>query len=110
MKIVKIETLRLPEHPCTIWVQAHTSDGLVGLGETYQVPGAVEAVIHDKMHIAIEGRSRWDLNCALRIARALEPCDVLWMEDAIQPQSVDDLVRLAQETHRRVSTISQRGK
>jgi L-alanine-DL-glutamate epimerase-like enolase superfamily enzyme len=258
MKINKIETIRLPEHPNTIWVHAHTDDGLVGLGETYHVPGAVEAVIHDyaaplllgqsafdrerhwqnffayanffgyagaemrawsaldiaiwdllgqhlgqpvynllggrcresipiyntcvntpkyadqdaflnrpgelakdllaqgirqmkvwpwdrfapqivtdrdpgpagwsamgppghylsaedletglnvvkeirkavggKMHIAIEGHSRWDLNCALRIARALEPYDVFWMEDIIQPDSVADLARLVHET------------
>jgi L-alanine-DL-glutamate epimerase-like enolase superfamily enzyme len=258
MKITKIETIRLPEHPNTIWVHLHTDDGLIGLGETYHVPGAVEAVIHDsaaplllgqsafdrerhwqnffafanffgyagaemrawsaldiaiwdllgqylgqpiynllggrcrdsipiyntcvntpkypdqdsflqrpgelaqallaqgikqmkvwpwdrfaphivtdrdpgpagwsamgppghylsaedletglsvikeirkavgnKMHIAIEGHSRWDLNCALRIARALEPYDVFWMEDIIQPDSVADLARLVHET------------
>jgi L-alanine-DL-glutamate epimerase-like enolase superfamily enzyme len=258
MKIAKIETLRLPEHPNIIWVQLHSSEGLVGLGESYHVAGAVEAVIHDyaaplllgqsvfdrerhwqnffayanffgyagaemrawsaldialwdllgqylgqpifnliggrcresipiyntcvntpkyadqdgflerpgelaeallaqgigqmkvwpwdrfapqiraetdpgpagwsaagppghylsaedlqkglwvvqeirkavgdRMHIAIEGHSRWDLNCALRIARALEPFDVIWMEDIIQPDSVDDLSRLVRET------------
>jgi len=258
MKIVRIETLRLPEHPTTIWVQIHTSDGLVGLGETYHVPAAVEAVIHDyaaqfllgqsafdrerhwqsffayanffghagaemralsaldialwdllgqhvgepiynliggrcresipiyntcvntpkyadqdgflkrpgelalsllkhgirqmkvwpwdrfapqlqfaeatgpagwaavgppgnylsaedlkaglwtvqeirkavgdQMQIAIEGHSRWDLNCAIRIARALEPYDIVWMEDMIQPDSAGDLARLARET------------
>jgi L-alanine-DL-glutamate epimerase-like enolase superfamily enzyme len=258
MKIAAIETLRLPEHPCTVWVQVHSADGLVGLGETYHVPGAVEAVVHDyaapfllgqsafdrerhwqnvfayanffgyagaemralsaldlalwdllgqylgqpiynliggrcrdsipvyntcvntpkyadqdaflerpgelaadlleqgirqmkvwpwdrfapqlrfardtgpagwtavgppghylpaedlhaglwvvqeirnavgdRMHVAIEGHSRWDLNCALRIARALEPYDVIWMEDIIQPDGADDLARLVQET------------
>jgi L-alanine-DL-glutamate epimerase-like enolase superfamily enzyme len=258
MQIVKIETLRLPDHPNSIWVQVHSSDGLVGLGETYHVPGAVEAVIHDyaaplllgqsafdrerhwqnffayanffgyagaemrawsaldialwdlmgqyldqpiynliggrcrasipvyhtcvntpkyadqdaflrcpgdlaqallkqgfrqmkiwpwdrfapqirsdrdpgpagwsamgppghylsaqdlrdglwvvkeirkavgdRIHIAIEGHARWDLNCALRIARALEPYDIIWMEDIIQPDSVDDLARLTRET------------
>lgn len=258
MNIAKLETLRLPEHPNAIWVQVHTSDGLVGLGETYYIPGAVEAVIHDfaaplllgqsafdrerhwqnlfsyanffgyagaemravsaldialwdligqylgqpiynliggqyrnsirvyntcvntpkyadqdgflqrpgelaeslladgitqmkvwpwdrfapqirseqltgpagwsavgpsghdlspedlkqglwtvqeirkavgdRIQIAIEGHSRWDLNCALRIARALEPYDVIWMEDIMQPDSVGDLARMVQET------------
>jgi L-alanine-DL-glutamate epimerase-like enolase superfamily enzyme len=258
MQITKIETLRLAEHLNILWVQIHTSDGLVGLGETYYIPGAVEAVIHDfaaplllgqsvfdrerhwqnlfssanffgyagaemraisaldialwdilgqhagqpicnliggqyrdsipvyntcvntpkyrdqdgfithpgelaesliaegytqmkvwpwdrfapqihsksatgpagwsamgpaghflsavdlkqglwtvqeirkavgdRIEIAIEGHSRWDLNCALRIARALEPYDVIWMEDIIQPDSVGDLQRLVQET------------
>jgi galactonate dehydratase len=258
MKITSIETLRLPEHPHTIWVLVHTDQGLTGLGETYYIPGAVEAVIHDfaaplllgqsafdrerhwqnlfayanffgyagaemraisaldialwdvlgqyasqpiynllggqyrdairvyntcvntplyadmdgflqrpgelaesllaegitqmkiwpwdqfgpqikvagftgpagwsavgptghdlspadlkrglwsvqeirkavgdRMDIAIEGHSRWDLNIALRIARALEPYDVIWMEDIIQPDSVDDLARLVRES------------
>ena len=258
MKITRIETLRLPEHPQLIWVQLHTSDGLIGLGETYHVPGAVEAVIHDyvaplllgqsafdrerhwqtffayanffghagaemralsaldialwdllgqhvgqpiynlvggrcresipiyntcvntpkyadqdaflerpgelaqslldqgirqmkvwpwdrfapqlrlahdtgpagwaavgppgnyltpedlqaglwvvqeirnavgdRMQIAIEGHSRWDLNCAVMIARALEPYDVVWMEDIIQPDSAGDLGRLVRES------------
>jgi L-alanine-DL-glutamate epimerase-like enolase superfamily enzyme len=256
--ISKIETVRLAEHPNTIWVQIHTKEGLIGLGETFYLPGAVEAVVHDfaapmllgrsaldreqlwqnqfawanffgyagaemraisaldialwdlvgqhlkqpiynliggkcretirvyntcvntpkyddqdafiqrpgelaqsllsqgikqmkiwpfdrfapqmsmgaavgpagwsavgpvghdlpltvlkeglraveeirktvgdAMEIAIEGHSRWDLNCALRIARALEPYNVIWMEDIIQPDSVDDLARLVNET------------
>lgn len=258
MRITKIDTLRLPEHPNALWVHLHTSEGLIGLGETYYIPGAVEAVIHDfaapllldqsafdrerhwqnlfssanffgyagaemraisaldlalwdllgqytgqplynllggrcrdsiriyntcvntplyddqdaflhrpgelaqsllaqgitqmkvwpwdrfapqmmggaltgpagwsavgpaghdlsaedlkqglwtiqeirkavgdRMDIAIEGHARWDLNVALRIARALEPYDVIWMEDMIQPDSVGDLARLVTET------------
>ena len=259
MKITRLETLRLPEHPNTLWVRVHTSEGLVGLGETFYLPGAVEAIVHDfaaplllgqsafdrerhwqnlfcyanffgyagaemravsaidlalwdllgqytrqpvchlmggrcresipiyntcvnagsyddqdafihrpaelaesllaegvrqmkvwpwdrfapqmridavtgpagwsavgpvghfirpedleqglwtvkeirravgsRMEIAIEGHSRWDLNCALRIARALEPYDVTWMEDVMQPDSARDLSRLVRETH-----------
>jgi L-alanine-DL-glutamate epimerase-like enolase superfamily enzyme len=38
------------------------------------------------------------VNCALRIARALEPYDVMWMEDIIQPVSAGDLARLVRET------------
>jgi L-alanine-DL-glutamate epimerase-like enolase superfamily enzyme len=258
VKITSIETLRLPEHPNTIWVLVHTDEGLTGLGETFYIAGAVEAVIHDfaaplllgqsafdrerhwqnlfayanffgfagaemravsaldialwdlvgqytsqpiynllggrcrdsirvyntcvntplyadqdgflshpgelaealladgitqmkiwpwdrfapqiqvagftgpagwsavgpaghdlspanlraglwpvqeirkavgdKMDIAIEGHSRWDLNIALRIARALEPYEVIWMEDIMQPDSVDDLERLVRES------------
>jgi galactonate dehydratase len=258
LTITQIETLRLPEHPNAIWVQIHTADGFVGLGETYYIPGAVESVIHDfaaplllgtsaidrelawqtlfsysnffgyagaemraisaidialwdllgkflgqpiyallggkcrdsirvyntcvdtpkyrdqeafltrpgalakdllaagytqmkiwpwdrfapqirsekvtgpagwsavgppghylspadlqtglravqeireavgdRMEIAIEGHSRWDVNCAIRIARALEPYNVVWMEDMIQPDSAGDLQRLVRET------------
>jgi L-alanine-DL-glutamate epimerase-like enolase superfamily enzyme len=58
----------------------------------------IRKAVGDRMQVAIEGHSRWDLNCALRIARALEPYDVLWTEDLIQPESADDLARLARET------------
>ena len=60
MKISRIETLRLPEHPQLIWVPLHTSDGLVGLGETYHVPSAVEAVIHDYVAPLLLGQSAFD--------------------------------------------------
>ena len=60
MKITQLETLRLPEHPNIVWVRIHTADGLVGLGETYHVPGAVEAVIHDYAAPFFLGQSAFD--------------------------------------------------
>ena len=58
----------------------------------------IRKAVGDRMQIAIEGHSRWDVNCALRIAKALEPYDVMWMEDIIQPESAVDLARLVHET------------
>jgi len=58
----------------------------------------IRRAVGDRMQIAVEGHSRWDVNCALRIARALEPYDVMWMEDIIQPESAPDLARLVRET------------
>ncbi len=58
----------------------------------------IRKAVGDRMQIAIEGHARWDLNCALRIARALEPYDILWMEDMVQPDSAPDLARLVRET------------
>ncbi len=52
----------------------------------------------DRIELLIEGHSRWDLNMAIRIARAAEPLDVLWMEDICQPDSAEDLARLVRET------------
>ncbi len=52
----------------------------------------------NKMEILIEGHGRWDLNSAIRIGRALQPFDILWMEDMIKPDSSADLSRLRQET------------
>jgi L-alanine-DL-glutamate epimerase-like enolase superfamily enzyme len=47
MKVTAIETIRIDEFPNLLWVHLHTDEGLVGLGETFYGPGAVEAHIHD---------------------------------------------------------------
>jgi L-alanine-DL-glutamate epimerase-like enolase superfamily enzyme len=67
----------------------------------------IRRAVGDKMQIAIEGHSRWDVNCTLRIARALEPYDVLWMEDFLQPDSAEDLARIVRES-RVPQTVSER--
>ncbi|NDL64017.1 mandelate racemase/muconate lactonizing enzyme family protein [Acerihabitans arboris] len=46
MKITKIETFRLHEHANLLWVEVHTDEGQVGLGETFRGAEAVEAYIH----------------------------------------------------------------
>ncbi len=47
MKISQIETLRLDEFPNILFVQIHTDEKLVGLGETFFGAKAVEAYIHE---------------------------------------------------------------
>lgn len=47
MKTTKIETIRLAEFPNICWVQLHTDEGLVGLGETFYGAGSVEAHVHE---------------------------------------------------------------
>ena len=39
-----------------LWLQIHTSEGLVGLGETFFSPTAVEAYIHDDLASKLVGR------------------------------------------------------
>jgi hypothetical protein len=46
MKITGIETLRLEEFPNLLWVQVHTDQGLVGLGESFYGPDSAEGHIH----------------------------------------------------------------
>jgi L-alanine-DL-glutamate epimerase-like enolase superfamily enzyme len=59
---------------------------------------AIREAVGDRMDIAIEGHGRWDLTNAIRIARALEPYDVLWLEDIMPVDVPDDLARLAAAT------------
>jgi len=43
-RIERIETIRLASQPNIVWVEVTDEDGVTGVGETYYVPGAVEAV------------------------------------------------------------------
>jgi L-alanine-DL-glutamate epimerase-like enolase superfamily enzyme len=63
-----------------------------------EVVSEIRARVGDRMDVMIEGHSRWDLNAAVRICRALEPYEVAWVEDVMQPDSPADLARLVRET------------
>lgn len=47
MKVAKIETIRIGAYPNLLWVRLVTDDGIVGLGETFIGPEAVEAYLHE---------------------------------------------------------------
>jgi L-alanine-DL-glutamate epimerase-like enolase superfamily enzyme len=51
-----LETVRLAEHPNILWVQLQDEDGLVGLGETYFMPEAVESYLHEVVAPLLIGR------------------------------------------------------
>lgn len=63
-----------------------------------QVVKDIRSAVGDKMDIAIEGHARWNLPIAIKIARALEPYDVMWLEEIIPPDNVDSYARLAAAT------------
>ncbi|MFO1310434.1 MAG: mandelate racemase/muconate lactonizing enzyme family protein [Burkholderiales bacterium] len=46
MKIAAIETIQLEHLPNLVWVEVHTDDGLVGIGETCKSANAVAAHVH----------------------------------------------------------------
>ena len=50
------------------------------------------------MSVAIEGHARWDLPTATRIAHALEPYNVMWLEEIMPPDNVEAFVRLKAST------------
>jgi L-alanine-DL-glutamate epimerase-like enolase superfamily enzyme len=47
MKITALETNRLEEFGNIIFVRLHTDEGLIGLGETFMGPQAVESYLHE---------------------------------------------------------------
>lgn len=56
MKITALETLRIEEFGNIIFVLLHTDEGLVGLGETFLGPKAVEAYLHETVAPKILGK------------------------------------------------------
>ena len=77
MRITKLETIwfeALPDAvwqtqfphtrqalPNNLWVRIYTDDGLVGLGETYYLPRAVSAIVHDVFADLLLGRNPLDI-------------------------------------------------
>ncbi|MBI1282586.1 MAG: mandelate racemase/muconate lactonizing enzyme family protein [Anaerolineaceae bacterium] len=58
----------------------------------------IRSTVGDKMEIAIEGHARWNLPEAVKIAQALEPYDVMWLEEIIPPDNIESYARLKQQT------------
>jgi galactonate dehydratase len=69
MKITAIETIRLGEFPNLLWIHVHTDEGLIGLGETFFGPRAVEAQIHETVAPLLLGKPALQID---RHARALQ--------------------------------------
>jgi L-alanine-DL-glutamate epimerase-like enolase superfamily enzyme len=59
---------------------------------------AIRDAVGGEIDIMIECHGMWRLPAAMRIARALEPLDIFWLEDPIEMHHLDDLVRLKQAT------------
>lgn len=68
MKIAALESIQLGEFPNLVWVQLHTDEGLIGLGETFFGADAVAACLHETVAPYLLGRNPLDLD---RHSRAL---------------------------------------
>jgi galactonate dehydratase len=93
-----------PRGKVTIWGQ-ETAAGTLGHALSHSELRTGLAIVEDirratqgEMRVAIEGHARWDLTQATRIARALEPYDVLWLEEIMPPDNVETFVRLKSST------------
>ena len=56
MKIAALETTHLAEFENLIWLKVHTDEGITGLGETFFMPRAVEAYVHETLAPKLIGR------------------------------------------------------
>lgn len=51
----------------------------------------IRDAVGNKMEIALEMHSLWNLPCAIRIAKAVEPYDPMWFEDPVRMDNLDAL-------------------
>ena len=68
MKITALETISAAEFENLLWLKVHTDEGIVGLGETFFMPRAVEAYVHETLAPKLIGR---DPRAIDRIAKDL---------------------------------------
>ena len=59
------------------------------------------------MQIANDGHGKWNLPCAIRIAQAMEPFEMMWQED-LMPLLNPEALRRLQEATRAPVCISER--
>jgi galactonate dehydratase len=100
-------TLAGPANPrgkVTIWGQ-ETAAGVLAHGirdddlkKGVSILEDIRKAVGDKMAVAIEGHCRWDLPSAIRIAQALKPYNILWLEEIMPPDNVEAYVRLKATT------------
>jgi gluconate/galactonate dehydratase len=65
---------------------------------------AVRNAVGPQVEVALDCHWRYNLNDAIKIARALEPYHVAWLEDALPPESVDGFRVLRQSTSTPICT------
>ncbi len=56
MRITALETISTAEFENILWLKVHTDEGIVGLGETFFMPRAVEAYVHETLAPRLIGR------------------------------------------------------
>ncbi|MCC6538721.1 MAG: mandelate racemase/muconate lactonizing enzyme family protein [Bryobacterales bacterium] len=67
----------------------------------------IRAALGDRMDVAMEFHGYWNLPCAIRIARALEPLAPMWLEEMLPQDNLAAYAELARHTHLPL-TISER--
>jgi L-alanine-DL-glutamate epimerase-like enolase superfamily enzyme len=57
----------------------------------------IREAVGDDMEIGVDGHGFWSLHNAIKLAQALEPYNLLWLEEMLSPLNVDAHLRLAHE-------------
>jgi len=78
-------------HGGTLITQAELRDSLDPIQRIRKTVGL-------EIEIAVDLSSKWNLPCAMQIAKSLEPHGILYLEDAMLPDNLEAYASLARET------------
>ena len=67
MKITALETIQLPHLNNILWVQIHTDEGLIGLGETFRGADAVARYLHSDVAPLLIGRDPLEIDAISKL-------------------------------------------
>ena len=62
MKVTGLETIRLAEFPAILFLQVHTDEGLIGLGENCVGVESVETFLHESVAPRLLGKNPLNIN------------------------------------------------
>ena len=62
MKITAIDTINLAEFPNVLWIQIHTDEGPIGLGETFYMAQPVAAHVHESCAPYLLGKNPLEID------------------------------------------------
>ena len=82
---------RSPDNP-------HQPLGAPELRHITSLVGAVREAIGDEVDLLVDCHAGFDVPSAIRLARALEPYGLLWLEEPIPPKNVDALAMVTRAT------------
>jgi L-alanine-DL-glutamate epimerase-like enolase superfamily enzyme len=68
------------------------------------IVAAVRTQVGRTIDIAIDCHWHYNTSDAIRVAKALEPFDLLWLEDPVRPENVDAMAKVSQATSTPICT------
>lgn len=72
--------------------------------EALECVAAVSDATHENTELIIEAHGRFDIPTAVRIGRALDEFDILWLEEPIPPQNLEGLAEVKRRVPMPIST------
>jgi len=69
-----------------------------GLEEMVAKVDAVRSAVGPKIDVAVDMHGRYDVPSSIRVAQALEPYNLMWLEEPVPPENVEALAEVRRKT------------